>query len=79
MLHIWRAWPLAAEGGVPGEVLASPEGMPPQAAGAGFVVRCGTGSLAVLEAQRAGRRAMPSAELLRGLPGLIGQRLGPGA
>lgn len=33
----------------------------------GFRVACGTGAVAVLEAQREGRRAQPAAEVLRGL------------
>jgi hypothetical protein len=52
-------------------------GVPPEAADAAFAVQCGSGRLTVLEAQRAGRRALSSAELLRGLPGLIGRRFAP--
>jgi methionyl-tRNA formyltransferase len=42
----------------------------------GFTVQTGDGLLAVLEAQRAGRRRMTSSELLAGMPGLIGSVLG---
>jgi len=33
----------------------------------GFTIACGTGAVEVLEAQREGKRAMPAAEVLRGL------------
>jgi methionyl-tRNA formyltransferase len=46
-------------------------------AGAGFAVRCGQGTLVVDEAQLAGRRPLPAAELLRGRRDLIGSVLGP--
>ncbi|WP_372838962.1 methionyl-tRNA formyltransferase [Phaeovulum sp.] len=45
-----------AGAGVPGEVL-----------GSGFTVACGAGALEVLEAQREGKRAMPAAEVLKGM------------
>jgi methionyl-tRNA formyltransferase len=40
----------------------------------GFRIACGTGAIAVLEAQREGKRPMPAAEVLRGmaLPGRLG-------
>ena len=44
--------------------------------GGGFGVRCGSGTLAILRAQRAGKRAMSGEELLRGARELVGQRLG---
>ena len=78
-LRILEAWPLEdTEDGAdapPATVLA----LPAQAeapAGAGFAVRCGQGLLAVVRAQRAGRRALSGEELLRGFRGLLGKRLG---
>ena len=80
LLHIWRSWPLDFDSGsAPGTVVALsgaqrsslPEGAPPGA----FAVQTGEGLLAVLQAQRAGRRVLPADEFLRGLPGLIGRRL----
>jgi methionyl-tRNA formyltransferase len=58
----------------PGTVVPLPEGE--RIEGATFAVRCGQGLLAVVRAQRAGRRALTGAELLRGSRGLIGKRLG---
>ena len=46
---------LADGSGRPGEVLH------------GFTIACGTGAVEVTEAQREGKRPMPSAEVLRGL------------
>jgi hypothetical protein len=40
------------------------------------MVRCSRGSLAVVRAQRAGRRPLSGEEVLRGLRGLLGKRLG---
>ncbi|HET9475881.1 MAG TPA: methionyl-tRNA formyltransferase [Dehalococcoidia bacterium] len=76
-IHIWRAWPLDEPiSAAPGTVVAltaeqralAPEGPP-------FAVVTGDGLLAVREAQRSGRRALPAAEFLRGMPALIGSRL----
>jgi methionyl-tRNA formyltransferase len=64
---ILSARPVAASSGeVPGTVIETRQ--------AAFGVQTGDGVLAVLTAQRAGRRAMSSEELLRGMPGLVGQR-----
>ncbi|RWR46772.1 methionyl-tRNA formyltransferase [Sinirhodobacter ferrireducens] len=54
-LKLLRAAP-APGNGTPGQVLG------------GFTVACGTGALEVLEAQREGKRPMPAAEVLKGLP-----------
>lgn len=78
LLHIWRAWPVDSPAhDAPGTVVpltaeqrAGVPGSPP------FAVVTGQGLLAVREAQRAGRRALPADEFLRGVPGLIGKRLG---
>ncbi|WP_395540756.1 methionyl-tRNA formyltransferase [Neotabrizicola sp. sgz301269] len=53
---------LVAGSGAPGQVLG------------GFILACGTGAIKVLEAQREGKRPMPSAEVLKGLalPPVIG-------
>lgn len=80
MLHIWRAWPLdARRDAPPGTIVALMEKERELvAAGVGpsvFAVVTGRGMLVVLEAQRAGRRALPADEFLRGMPGLIGRRL----
>jgi methionyl-tRNA formyltransferase len=73
-----RAWPLDSESGEPpGTVVAAPESLPAEAAEAAFAVQTGHGVLAVLEAQRAGRRSLSSADLLRGMPALIGRRFSP--
>jgi methionyl-tRNA formyltransferase len=75
-LRILEAWPLDVEGAAAaGTVVAAPEGVS-MPAGAAFAVRCGSGLLAVVRAQRAGRRALSGDELLRGWPQLIGKRLG---
>ncbi len=69
-LRILEARPQEDEPGEPpGTVLPAPSP-------AGFAVRCGRGTLAILRAQRAGRRALSGEELLRGQPGLLGKRLG---
>ncbi len=74
-MSFWRAWPLDTESGErPGTVIAAPDDLPAEAEGAAFAVRAGHGALAVLEAQRAGRRSLASADLLRGMPDLIGRR-----
>lgn len=74
-MRFWRAWPLDTESGEPtGTVVAAPEVLPAAAAGAAFVVQTGRGTLAVLEAQRPGKRSLASADLLRGMPELIEQR-----
>jgi methionyl-tRNA formyltransferase len=76
-LLISGAWPVdAASGEPPGNVVALPPNAPPEAQAAAFAVQTGDGFLAVLQLQRAGRRALSSAEFARGIPGIIGQRLG---
>ena len=75
-LRILAAWPLDGEPDVaPGTVVALPEDVAAPA-GARFAVRCGRGLLAVVQAQRPGKRAMSGEELLRGYRGLTGKRLG---
>jgi methionyl-tRNA formyltransferase len=74
-LRILEAWPLDQEAGVPAGTIVS---LPQNAAvpeGAGFAVQCGRGWLAIVRAQRPGRRAVTGAELLRGWRDLVGKRL----
>ncbi len=80
-LHIWAAWPLEGDSGMPpGTVVAlTPEQarqVPAEVGRAAFAVQTGRGLLAVTRVQRAGRRALPAEEFLRGMPGLVGRRLG---
>ena len=49
--------------------------IPPQLSPDAFGVQTGRGILAVITAQRAGRRALAASELLRGLRHFIGGRL----
>jgi methionyl-tRNA formyltransferase len=66
-VKIWRAEP-AEKAGMPGTVIeARPQGI---------VIACGTGSLDILELQRAGRKRMTPAEFLLGHPIYPGERLG---
>ena len=81
LLRIWRCRPLSSgTDSPPGTVLALP--LDVTAAGdagplpAAFAIQTGEGLLAPLELQREGRRRLAAAEFLRGLPGLIGKRLG---
>jgi methionyl-tRNA formyltransferase len=76
-LRILEAWPLdVAPPGEPGLVAPLPaDEVLPQ--GAGFIVGCGSGVLAVMRAQRAGKRPVSGTELLRGWRDLIGKRFGP--
>jgi methionyl-tRNA formyltransferase len=82
MLHIWEAWPLPAERGAdePGTVLplspAQREKLPPEAQQEALAVQTGEGLLVILRLQRAGRRALPAAEFVRGMRQLFGRRLG---
>lgn len=81
LLHIWQAWPIDADRpGEPGMVVSlSPEErrqLPPGPDPDAFAVQTGRGLLAVLQAQRAGRRSLGAGDFLRGLPNLIGRRLG---
>lgn len=72
-ITIWRAWPLDGDAGqAPGTIVAPPADE--EARDAAFAVQTGDGLLAVLELQRAGRRAVTSAEFARGAPGLFGKR-----
>jgi len=64
-IKIWRAH-LASGRGTPGRVLA---------AGDALVVACGDGALAITELQRAGGRALPAADFLRGRAVLPGAQL----
>jgi len=65
-LKIWRAR-LSAAGGAPGTIL--------EAGAKGIVVACGTGSLCLLELQRAGGKKLAAAQFLAGFPLAAGERL----
>ncbi len=81
-LRIWEAWPLASEKGAgePGTVVsvstAQRQKLPPEAQQEALAVQTGEGLLVVLRLQRAGRRALPAGEFVRGLRDLFGRRLG---
>jgi methionyl-tRNA formyltransferase len=81
-LKIWRSRPLQAKSGKePGVVIeidpSWTSDLPIEAAdAAAFGIQTGHGVLVPLELQRGGRRALPAAEFLRGIPRLIGRRLG---
>ena len=79
-LTIHTAWPLtAAVEAEPGCVLAGdgePLGDPLPGRRALAVVACGSGALALLRVQRAGRRPLDIEDYLNGDRGLIGSRLG---
>jgi methionyl-tRNA formyltransferase len=80
LLHIWRAWPLDSDSGTePGTVVEIDDAVGARPAGAAFAVQTGSGILVPLEVQRAGRRALSADEFRRGVPGLIGRRLGGAA
>jgi methionyl-tRNA formyltransferase len=82
LLHIWRARPLDQQSGAePGTVVevdaSSREKLPADIAhAAAFAVQTGSGILVPLEVQRSGRRILSADEFRRGIPGLIGRRLG---
>ncbi len=80
LLHIWEAWPLPSAGAAPGTVVTLGEEqrmeLPPGADQGAFGIGTGDGVLAVLAAQREGRRSLPASELLRGMRDFIGRRLG---
>jgi len=75
-LRILEAWPLDSEPGVPPGTVVSLAGRANLPEGAGFGVQCSRGALAVVRAQRPGKRAVTGEELLRGWRGLIGKQLG---
>ncbi len=71
-LRILEAWPIESDiGGIPGAVVALPHGIEAPV-GAGFAVRCGQALLAIVRAQRSGKRVVSGEELLRGYPSLVG-------
>lgn len=75
-IRIFEAWPLDLDDAAPpGAVLPLPD-TAEAPAGAGFAVRCGDGALAIVQAQRPGRRVVTGEELLRGFRGLLQKRLG---
>jgi methionyl-tRNA formyltransferase len=79
LLHIWEARPLADGDAAPGTVVTlsaeQQAGLPPATGRGAFGVTTGEGVLAVLAAQREGRRTLTASEFLRGMRGFIGRRL----
>jgi methionyl-tRNA formyltransferase len=81
LLHIWRAWPLAADlRATTGTISELPERLltelPDECRdSAAFAVQTGSGLLVPLELQRAGRRKLSAAEFSRGMRGLAGRHL----
>lgn len=79
-LSILEAWPLAGDASAPpgtveaGDAASLSDLLPGRRARA--VVACGTGRLALLTLQRAGRKALPIEDYLNGDRALIGARLG---
>jgi methionyl-tRNA formyltransferase len=79
-LLVWRAWPLEDTKGRPGEVLGLQNvDLPAEEEGAGVVVGCGSGALALLSLQKEGRRVLDAAKFARGERGLFGAVLGGAA
>jgi len=81
LLHIWQAWPLEGSsetepGTVIGIASGRPDAMPAELAAPAFAVQTGDGLLAPVELQREGRKRLSAPAYLRGMPGLIGRRLG---
>jgi methionyl-tRNA formyltransferase len=77
MVRIWRALPLAEVAAAsPGTIVGVSDSSRTETRDAAFAVSTGEGMLAVLEAQKAGRKRLSSAEFARGMPGLVGSRLG---
>jgi methionyl-tRNA formyltransferase len=81
LLRILEAQPLTGDSGErPGTVLPIPQSLTAEERDirldGGFAVQTGEGLLAVLRLQKAGRRALPATDFLRGERGFIGCRLG---
>ncbi len=81
LLHIWEAWSVpAALTTELGTVLQLTDeqrgGLPKGPAGASLGVQTGEGLLVPLRLQRAGHRALGAADFVRGMPGMVGRRLG---
>ena len=76
-LRVLEAWPLPAESDAPaGTVVAAPAAAAALERRPVFAVQTGRGLLGILTVQKAGRRALPAEEFLRGQRGLIGKCLG---
>jgi len=76
-IFIRRAWPIEYESSKPiGTVISLPPELQPlvprELGTAAFGVQTGKGVLAVLEAQRAGKKPLSSTEFIRGMPKLVG-------
>lgn len=80
LLHIWQASPLSGDSGTdPGTVVRltaeQQRQLPPGSDPETFAVQTGRGLLAVLLLQRAGRRALPPGDFLRGVRDIFGRLL----
>ncbi|HEU4760384.1 MAG TPA: methionyl-tRNA formyltransferase [Dehalococcoidia bacterium] len=80
IVHIWEAWPLEEDSGQrPGTLVPLTDQqraqLPPGADREAFAVQTGRGLLVVLLVQRAGRRALPPGDFLRGARDALGKRL----
>jgi methionyl-tRNA formyltransferase len=79
LLRVWEAWPLPQGTDAPGTVVAlsaeQRDSLPPGADQGAFGVGTGDGVLAVLTAQREGRRVLSASEFLRGMRDFIGRKL----
>jgi methionyl-tRNA formyltransferase len=75
-LRVWQAWPLEGDSGnAPGTVLP-PASLPRDAgAAAAPLAQTGSGRLALVTVQRAGKKALPGLDFLRGQRDLVGNRL----
>jgi methionyl-tRNA formyltransferase len=72
-LHIWRASPQdGASGEPPGTVVVPP----PELIDPTLLIQTGDGLLTIHELQRPGRKPLSADDFLRGMPRIIGQRLG---
>ena len=82
-LSVIEAWPLAGDSSAPPGTVEAGDGAPLcdllPGRRARAVVACGSGRLALLSLQRAGRRALPIEDYLNGDRALIGARLGAAA
>ena len=80
MLSVIEAWPLPGDAAAPPGTVEAGDGAPLSDLLPGrrtrAVVACGSGRLALLALQRAGRRALPIEDYLNGDRTLIGARLG---
>jgi methionyl-tRNA formyltransferase len=76
-LHIWRAWPLTDNTAAqPGTVTGLAAIDTPDGDSEAITVKCGEGSLALLQLQKEGRKSLSAPEFARGERNILGARLG---